>query len=471
MRLKRNVLRIIGIIIFIALVFGFSYSYFVYNKDIANVSIITGDISINLSSINGNLNLGSTLPKSDNEGINSNNYLDFTVNSKVDTEKIYYEVYILPRSGNTLNTDYLKLYLTDQTNNVLTNVTMYNSLVDSTVPNGKALYRDIVDLNNDYSSRSEVRTFRLRLWLDENYPELTTKTFNFDIYLYARNVSEDYQIVPPVCKRVTNVANLHTETCSQGSNYCYADGYYAGGAEHTTMITYGNAKAMDTSLTTGDAFDCDIDGSGYTERFYYVSDRWNTGTNINSFDSETAVLVYYQNFVSGEISSSGVAYHSNDNWHGPTISNFPSINGANDWKDTLLKLTTRTIYACNDANCSSVGLTTNNGSNTIANPFDYSDVSARMLSLPELIKGCKSVNNNTSLATNGSLKQCNFLFEGTKYSSSSNTITGIWLETPNLTSNNVMAIKLDNRKVESNTISNTFALRPVIEIAKEDMDY
>ena len=34
-----------------------------------------------------------------------------------------------------------------------------------------------------------------------------------------------------------------------------------------------------------------------------------------------------------------------------------------------------------------------------------------------------------------------------------------------------MVIKPDNRKVEASTISNTFALRPVIEITKEDMDY
>lgn len=191
---KKNILIILSLIVFIVFAGGISYSFFVNNKDVAEVSLTTGDISINLANINGNLILSNVIPKTDDEGMISADYVDFTVNGTVDTEKIYYEVYILPKSGNTLNTAYLKTYLTDQNNNTLNGVTTYNSLQNSKITGGKILYRGVIELNNDYSTKNETKNFRLRLWLDENYPELSSKTFNFDVNLYAENVEEDFVI-------------------------------------------------------------------------------------------------------------------------------------------------------------------------------------------------------------------------------------------------------------------------------------
>ena len=226
---RKNILIIIGLIVFIAIAGGISYSFFVYNKDVADVSLDTGDIAINLANINGSLNLGSVLPKTNSEGIASDDYLDFTVNATVDAERIYYEVYILPRSGNTLDTNYLKTYLTDQNNNVLNDVMVYSILPASQLPSGRAIYRGLINLNNDYSPRSETKYFRLRLWLDENYPELTSKTFSFDIFLYAKNVPENF-VVPahPICSgdncvlavnvsfdnTITGFTNCHDAQCA-----------------------------------------------------------------------------------------------------------------------------------------------------------------------------------------------------------------------------------------------------------------
>lgn len=189
---RTKIIVFIGMILFIILAAGVSYGYLTYNKDLANVSLTTGDISISLSNINGNLNLINVIPKSDSEGIKSTDYLDFTVDATVDMEKIYYEVYILPKSNNTLNTSYLKTYLTDQTNNPMTAITTYNNLINSQSGNGKTVYYGVINLNNDYSPRNETENFRLRLWLDEDYPELTSKAFSFDVYLYAKNVAENY---------------------------------------------------------------------------------------------------------------------------------------------------------------------------------------------------------------------------------------------------------------------------------------
>ena len=191
---RRNAIIIISILAFIMIIGGISYSYFVYNKDVGNVSLDTGDISISLSGVSANRVITNAVPKKDNNGKISSDYFDWTVNATVETERIYYEVYLMPESGNTLNTNYLKTYLTDQNNNEIKEVTIYNDLSDSKVENGKVLYKGIIEVKEDKTSKNETKDFRLRLWIDENYQEASSKTFAFDIFLYAINVSDDFSI-------------------------------------------------------------------------------------------------------------------------------------------------------------------------------------------------------------------------------------------------------------------------------------
>ena len=70
-------------------------------------------------------------------------------------------------------------------------------------------------------------------------------------------------------------------------------------------IVYGNCGTLGV-LSSGDAFDCDInDDSSFdpdTERFYYVSDLYNLDTK--TWDSSTARLIHYKNNGSGEYKSS-----------------------------------------------------------------------------------------------------------------------------------------------------------------------
>ncbi len=189
---KKNILIVVSLLTFIIFIGGISYSYFVYNKDVGNISLNTGEISMSLSGINGNQTLSNVIPISDNEGKTSSNYFDFTVNSTVDTERIYYEVYILPDGNNTLDTNYLKTYLTDQNNNELKGVSIFSYLGNSEVENGKVIYKGIIEVNQNGTSRTETKAFRLRMWLDESYVAQASKTFNFDVYLYAKNVDNSF---------------------------------------------------------------------------------------------------------------------------------------------------------------------------------------------------------------------------------------------------------------------------------------
>ena len=124
-----------------------------------------------------------------------------------------------------------------------------------------------------------------------------TSTINYTMLTKEKS---DTPITPEkkvICKRATT---LHTEECTQtdATYYCSGAGYTTSGTKGTTTITYGNLGTSRT-LTSGDAFDCDVNGDGTydssTERFYYVSDYYNTSTK--SFENDTAVLIYYYNIL------------------------------------------------------------------------------------------------------------------------------------------------------------------------------
>ena len=92
-------------------------------------------------------------------------------------------------------------------------------------------------------------------------------------------------------------------------------------------MTYGNKSVTPNELKSGDAFDCDVNGDGEynsnTERFYYVSDYYNTSTK--EFETDTAVLIYYNNVENGiPDNNSMITYDSTSgiggltqNYHGP----------------------------------------------------------------------------------------------------------------------------------------------------------
>ena len=286
--------------------------------------------------------------------------------------------------------------------------------------------------------------------------------------------------LPPICKRVTSTSQLHTETCkyTSGSNYCYADGYYSGGSKNTTTITYGTIWNGSSALKAGDAFDCDVNNDGTydstTERFYYVSDRWTPGTNINTFDTNTAVLIYYSNFSNGAASDRAEKYHASDNWHGPVTAatHLPKTTGSNAWRSDLLTTRSRMIYACTDDCGTTPSLVTEGGTIT-PNPYNYgSTTAARLLTLPEAVKGCKALNNNTSLRIEGSLTVCNFFFEKTQYARSSSfpySTIGIWLENPyTYFEKNVFNLDAYSRYLAGSDVDDnmTVGVRPVIEVPK-----
>ena len=229
--------------------------------------------------------------------------------------------------------------------------------------------------------------------------------------------------------------------------------------------TFGNLGTSGT-LTSVDAFDCDVNGDGTydpeTERFYYISDYYNASTK--AFDDSIAVLIYYNNVSAGSPSNNTTyAYDSSgENWHGPqtAIEQLPTIS---QWSNVSLKNTTRTILNEKGENTTIGG--------TLPNDFSYAGYASRLLTTQEVEKAC---NITVGSYKDGELDNCNYLMENTKYSSSHVNNYGYYLENPlSSWSEKVWFVDSGTRSVSSETVSLAVldGVRPAIEVSKTNIDY
>ena len=261
-----------------------------------------------------------------------------------------------------------------------------------------------------------------------------------------------------VCKRATK---LHTEKCEQTDNT-----YYCSGAGLTgKTITYGTVPGKE--LKSGDAFDCDVNGDGTydenTERFYYVSDYYNTSTN--KFEDDTAVLIYYNNVSNGKSSNSKLAAYdlSGKNNNGP-VTAIEELPSTSEWRNVSLISSVRSIVTENGTNQTNGGL--------LPSSFSYAGKAARLLTIQEVIKATGTSN----IPTVGELDNFNCLFENTKYSNTNNNANGWWLESPRSGySDRAWFVSSGGRDVNNNTVSSAgdgnLGVRPAIEVLKLNIEY
>ena len=351
-----------------------------------------------------------------------------------------------------------------------TDVTMYCDKIKYDL-----VYQDTKEAvkKNDQLLKGESKTLNLIITYDKN-KELTslpnteivldniTSTINYTMIQKSSGSTEEPQN-KIVCKRATT---LHTEECTQKdtTNYCGGAGYTIAGSRGTTTITYGNLGTSGT-LTTGDAFDCDVNGDGVydsnTERFYYVSDYYNTSTK--AFESDTAVLIYYNNVSSGNSNNKTTyAYDSSgENFHGPrtAIKELPTTS---QWSNISLKNTTRSISNESGSNTTTGGTTPSN--------FSYAGYATRLLTIEELRIATK--NNGIPTFQVGEIDNFTYLLENTSFSNENNFAW--WLE--NVRSDNsrqAWSVNGYYRTVYGNTVEDisSTGVRPAIEVSKTNIEY
>ena len=290
-----------------------------------------------------------------------------------------------------------------------------------------------------------------------------TSTINYTMLTKEKSDSPITPEKKVICKRATS---LHTEECQKTSATfdCSGAGYTTSGTKGTSTITYGNLGTSGT-LSSGDAFDCDVNGDGVydsnTERFYYVSDYYNTTTK--SFEDDTAVLIYYNNVKAG-LPNSGNEYKYNSsrsNLYGP-ISALEALPTTKQWSNVSLKNETRAILNENGGNITNEG--------TLTYSFSYSGYPARLITAQELNTACNILIENSIV---GELDTCNYLLENTGYSVSLGTRkNGYWIESSvsNLSYQGWM-VGCMGRNVYSSFVTNSNPVRPAIEVSKTNIEY
>ena len=279
-------------------------------------------------------------------------------------------------------------------------------------------------------------------------------TFSDDTLKFDGNsISKDEPKGKIICKRATV---LHTEECTQTDSQYFCSGAGLSGK----TITYGNLGTTGV-LTSGDAFDCDVNGDGVydasTERFYYVSDYYDT--NTKTFDSNYATLIYYNNVSSGQPADKVYAYDSSgENWHGPATA-IAQLPTSSQWNNVSLKNSTRTILNENGGNITTGG--------TLPSNFSYEGYSARLLTIQEIRQG-----TNISTSKGGELDNFTYLLENTIFQSNNNVAWHWWLETP-LSNNSSLAWRIigNFRGVYNFPIFDVNAVRPAIEVLKTNISY
>ena len=289
-----------------------------------------------------------------------------------------------------------------------------------------------------------------------------TSTINYTMLTKEKS---DSPIIPEkkvICKRATT---LHTEECTQNDStyYCSGAGYTTSGSKKTSTITYGNLGSKGV-LTSGDAFDCDVNGDGVydasAERFYYVSDYYNTSTK--TFEDDTAVLIYYNNLSTGNPNKNAkYAYDSSgENFYGPrtAIAQLPT---ASQWSNVSLKNSTRAILNENGGNTTTGG--------TLPSNYSYVGYSARFLTIQEIRKGT-GINVPTWKA--GEIDNFVYLLENTIFSSNKNNAWAWWLESSHSVDSTIAwLVNGSTRLVGTGTVSNSNGVRPAIEVSKINIEY
>ena len=232
--------------------------------------------------------------------------------------------------------------------------------------------------------------------------------------------------------------------------------------------TFGNRSVTQKKLNSGDAFDCDVNGDGTydsnTERFYYVSDYYNTSTK--EFEDDAAVLIYYNNVSKGK-PSNNTAYSYDairENWHGPRVA-IEELPSTSEWRNVSLKNSVRAILNENGENTA--------WGETLPDNFSYAGKSTRLLTVQEINKACGITVGDWIM---GELNSCNYLMENTKYSNS-DFLYGYWIENPYSVYSHYACdawhVIGSDRSVNKGTVldGGNYGVRPAIEVLKSNIEY
>ena len=306
---KRYIIPVIFVILLLIITVGLSYAMYTFTGSGTKENVIqTGHIVITFNDVN-NISIQNRYPETDSEGLAStdtNSQMTFTVTSDITGDtKVNYALGITDiQEGATLTQDYIKIYL-KKGNSVVAGFTENKGELISSF---KPLYIENVMTSHvlltDVISGSEVHTYTLKAWIDENYKLLTQNTSGkyevIDVDKCASYLKEILGEHPDGDIGMINYCSgigepSFIDALNEGEDYLIEKGIIPYMLENNIIKIKENVTGVEHSNTTKEeTFAFKIKGYGTTESIEVINpkplNQLILGTNNSNVLSATATL-------------------------------------------------------------------------------------------------------------------------------------------------------------------------------------
>lgn len=265
MKGKRNLLiAIVGIVGLVLVTAGISYAWFSYSGQGETTNTITsGNIAFHYTESSQGLSLTDAMPMTDAQGKGQSTYFDFTIEAKTTNySAIPYIITAKVDSSSTLPANYIKVYLTDQSNNEIEPVSVLGSLQQFThdtiniTGTEKIIHEGFVQRNNSNYNES----FRLRMWIadninmnsnDDGVGTYNGETFTIKVNVYGNAISQTGN--EPIDVTGDSILSILENNNLEEGNYNFkvADQTYP-----VHLIVKNTDQVITENTTYGDLADC-----------------------------------------------------------------------------------------------------------------------------------------------------------------------------------------------------------------------
>ena len=276
---KNKKVLIFGIAFLIIVLLGSTYAFFTYSKSVQAFTLTSDIIKAEFISGTNSINITNAYPISDEfalENLDKLPYIDFTVSSTINdpNKAISYELYLTGDTTNTLDSNYIKVYLTDENNNRITEPTIYNNLKNTTYQADKQTGKVIYTGNNP---GVKTNKYRLYAWIDKDYEQNSvSQTFKFNVNIYAYNDTNkelSHVFINDLKAKQTDTCKTYLEedgiTYVSGSQDCINFNYVWYSGKLWRIIAINPDGTM--KMITDDAIT--IISYGSDENFYDISKK------------------------------------------------------------------------------------------------------------------------------------------------------------------------------------------------------
>lgn len=292
---KQLILSIGLVLVLVLMIVGISYAAFQFTGLGSKLNTITtGAITMEYTESDNTINITGALPTTDKTGmvrLNDGEYFDFTVKSNITgTANINWEISAKKLDGNTIDGKYVKLYLTKLNGDKeesLTAPLTYSENIEANSYTGRP--SNEMSLYTSNMSASEEATYRLRMYIDEDYNpqgDGGNLTFGVKVNVYGQVGNKE----TPKTTTTILAANPLQETKEHMFNYTNSG----------KQFDYANKKEkeVDSNYITNGLYSTeDEDGTSY----YFRGNVTNNNVQFGEYQDDYYLYrvgntsVYHQN--------------------------------------------------------------------------------------------------------------------------------------------------------------------------------